>query len=360
MLKLRTLFALTLAAAFGFTACQKSDPFSSIGDESVDENEIILESEFGNYDTSNEAPAFGDPELAAKDGEDATVSDIASSDPAVMDAMSDESGVPAIFLRLGWGHLHGDSTESETTDWSGSIEVNKGVLAVLKKIKFERNDHIVRPRENRQKFEFVSTTKPHFDGLALAIIDKDTSDVEGTLTINAGPYSRTFTFSELDSMELIETVDDKGNEFSIVSRSKTVHRFHGGFFAGHWSRRTDHSGVFEGRWISSMGETVGHLKGHWGRNRHGRKALAAKVINSNGEFIALLAGEWGYHGDNSNHGWMADRWVNRNHEEKGRFRGVWHAGRAGDGRGFFQGHWKEKKNTDGSSESEGTSDSGSN
>jgi hypothetical protein len=353
MLNLRTLFMLALAIAFGITACQKSDPFSSISDEAIDENEIILESEFGDFDTSNEAPAFGDPELAAKDGEDITVSDIASSDPAVADAMSDASGIPAIFLRLGWGHLAGDSTESETTDWSGTIEVNKGVLAVLRTIKFERNDNLVRPRENRQKFEFVSTTREHFDGLALAIIDNDTSDIEGTLTINAGPYSRTFAFSELDSMESIEVVDDKGNEFSIISRAKTVDRFHGGFFAGRWIRRTEHSGEFLGRWISSTGETTGHLKGHWGRFRNGRKGLAGKIINQNGEFIARLAGEWGYHGDSRKHGWMAGRWVSRNHEEKGRFRGVWHAGRPGDGRGFMLGRWAENKNTDSESDSGG-------
>lgn len=355
MLKLRSLFVLTLTIVFGIIACQKNDPLSSNNNESIDENEVVLESEFGDFDTSNEAPAFGDPELASKDGEDVAVSDIAASDPAIIDAMSDASGVPAIFLRLGWGHLEGDSTETETTDWSGSIEVNKGVLAVLRTVRFEQNDYLVRPRESRQKIEFVSVTRPHFDGLALAIIDNDTSDVEGTLTINAGPYSGTFTFAELDSMELIESVDERGNEFSIVSRAKAVNRFHGGFFDGRWTRRTDHSGEFQGRWISNTGETTGHLKGRWGRNRNGLRVLAGKVINQNGEFIALLAGEWGYHGNSQKNGWMAGRWVNRNLEENGRFRGVWHAGRPGDGRGFFHGRWAENMQ-----DSNGLSDSGGN
>lgn len=342
MFSFKSIFVIALAATLGLIACQKSDPFSAVEEIEGEEDEIILTSEFGDFDTSDELPGFGDPELLAKTNEDVEVSDEVASEAEIQQAMSDGSAVPAYFLRLNWGHLQGDSTETETTDWSGSIAIDKGVLVALKTLQFEQGDYVVRPRDNRQQIDFVSITKPHRDGLALAIIDNDTTDLVGTLTINAGAYSRTFSFAELDSLELIETVDDNGNEFSIASRLKSVQRAHGGFFTGRWFKRTMSSGEIKGRWISNDGLTRGFMHGYWGRSDRGVKAFAGKVISADGRFIALLAGEWRYRQNSQNHGEMAGRWVNRNLEQMGTFRGVWHAGRPGDRKGFFLGRWREK------------------
>lgn len=346
MINLKTLAMLVLAGALGLTACEKSDPFDAGGDEDRDDEEIIIESEFGKFTTSDEAPAFGDAELAAEVADEVAVTnDLMSTDTEVIDAISGRAAVPVIFLRLTWGHLEFDSTATEVIDWSGSIEVNRGKLAALRTIKFEDGDHIVWPRESKQRVEFTSHTQPHFDGLALAIVDKDTSDVEGILTIHAGPYSRSIAFSELDSLEMIEQVDDLGNEFSIVSHSKSIERqAPGGFFAGKWIRKGERSGEFKGRWISKTGDTVGHLKGRWGFSTDGAQVFAGKVIDANGQFVALIAGHWDTHGHGRNmkSGWLRGRWVNENHEEMGRLSGVWHTGNRGDNRGFFHGHWSEK------------------
>ena len=341
MFSLKSLSAIALIAVFGLAACQKNDPFSANDQIENEEDEIILNSEFGNFDTSNEAPGFGDPELLAKSGEDIDAGDELANDADVQQALNGDS-VPTYFVRLNWGHLEGDSTESETTDWSGSIEVNKGVLVALKTLQFEQGDYIVRPRDNRQKIDYVSVTRPHRDGLALAIINNDTTSTEGTLTINAGAYTRTFSFTELDSLDLIETVDEKGNEISITSRLKDVHRAHGGFFMGQWIRRSMNSGELKGRWISNDGLTTGYMLGFWGRSNRGTKAFAAKVISDTGEFIALLAGEWRYRNNAQNHGTMSGRWVNRNMQEVGSFHGVWHAGAPGDSKGYFSGRWHQK------------------
>lgn len=341
---------LLLSAFFMFNACSSNEQLATPDDNSGEE-EISLDKEFGGYTTEDENFAFGETDMAADFAEDAEAADPVAAEADVVTAMTTEtdSGIKAYFLRVTFGLLEGDSTATEVIDWSGSAEVSKGTLVILKTIRFENGDYIVRPRESRQRFEFVAFTKPHFDGFALAIIDNDTSnsDVEGTFTLNAGSYSKTLTFSELDSLELLEPVGDLGHEVSIVSRSKDVVPFAGGFLAGHWVKNRDNGGAFRGRWINSLGTNAGFLRGIWGVNRFGNKVFKGKYIHMNGAFGGLLAGEWNYDTD-AETGVFRGRWVNRNHDTVGILRGHFRTGRAGDGRGYFQGRYEitHKENTD--------------
>lgn len=334
----------TLAALI-MAGCQQ-DAAISPDVQDLDGDEIVLESEFGPYTPTNEAPGFGDVDLLSSAAAESDAGDPFAADAEVARALNGGAGVPAYVLRITWGMLAGDSTVTEGTDWSGYAQVSNGVLAVLKTVRFEPGDYLVRPRESRQRLDFVSRTSVHFDGLALVIVNNDSQNTDGLFTINAGAYSRSFSFSELDSLDLIEAVGDAGNEASIVSRRKDVQPIGGGFFTGRWQRRAENSGQFQGRWISADGETTGHIKGLWGRNRRGVKVLAGKIIDNDGVFAGLLAGEWGFDGLRRNNGWLAGRWVNAQYETSGRFRGHWHAGRPGDGRGFLHGRWIE--NSDGS------------
>ena len=350
-MKKNRIFSLALAALFAvsITACQKDSPLQP-GDDGTND-EVSLDLEYGGYNTKDELPAFGDQSMLSEFSDDADAQDEVAADPAVSASiMSADEGIPAYFVRLTWGMLQGDSTATETMDWSGYAEISKGTLAVLKVVRFERGDHINRPRESRQKVEFTSQTSVHFDGLLLAIIDNDTAatDVEGTLTFTAGSYSRTFTFTELDSMELLESVDDNGNEVSIISRSKNLQPFAGGFLAGRWIRVNDRGGKFRGRWINSTGDNAGFLKGIWGVNNNGARVFFGKYINLDGAFGGLLRGVYGTNGINPNEGWLEGRWINRDKDVTGKLRGVWRTGRPGSGRGYFHGRWAYK--TDDSSD----------
>lgn len=327
---------LSLTLMWGITACQKSDlvePF----DASLEE-ELSLDKPYGGFDTSDELPGFGDSSIISEFSTD----DESVSDPVSMVAATDvaASSIPAYFVRITWGKLEGDSSATDETVWNGYAEINRGTLAVLKVIRFERaTDRLVLPRESRQKVAFESVTSRHFDGLLLLIIDNDTTDVEGTLTFVAGNYTKTLSFSELDSLNIIEPVDNLGNEVSIVSRSRQVDQFDGGFFTGHWIRRNGRHGYFEGRWIDVMGNNAGFLRGIWGQRGNGQRVLFGKYIKGNGRFGGLLRGEWGYSANDTNHGWLHGTWVSRNFEEMGRFRGVWKTGRGNKARGFFHGRW---------------------
>ncbi|KAA3619476.1 MAG: hypothetical protein DWQ05_01775 [Calditrichaeota bacterium] len=331
----KSLLVAFVLSGLIFMGCEQNNPAEP---EDTEQTELeSLDKVDGGYTTDDELPGFGETTMVVEYEETAmTVSDDYS---AAVDSGLTESAIPAYFLRLTWGQLLGDSTASTTVDWSGSIEINKGVLAIQKAVRFEQGDYIHLPRESRQALEFTSLTNVHFDGISLIIVDNDTTDSDGLLTVNAGPYSRTFSFAELDGIELIDSVDDLGNEFSIVGHAKEVHPFAGGFFAGKWLRRAGVGGTFEGRWINSLGTSIGYMKGIWGQNLRGMNVMFGKYIHRDGTFGGLLAGEWGSDDMTGESGWMKGRWINRSRTTIGQFKGVWRSSLEVEGKGFFHGRW---------------------
>ncbi|MCH7755711.1 hypothetical protein IH970_11395, partial [candidate division KSB1 bacterium] len=284
------LWFSVLLAMLAFSACSNNGQLTSPGEE-LGEEAFSLEKEFGGYESNDETTAFGDGEMADEFGEDESVADTYATDAGMTDVLNPGTaavdGVKACFVRITWGLLEGDSTATDAIDWNGSAQVSKGTLVVLRKIRFEGNDAIVLPRTDRRLVEFNSHTLGHLDGLLLAIIDNDSTDEEGIFTFTAGDYSKTFTFGELDSLELIEPVGALGYEVSIISRCKEVVPFGGGFMAGRWVKTREHGGIFKGRWISGNGAHAGHLKGIWGIADNGEKVFKGKIIDMNGNFRAL-------------------------------------------------------------------------
>lgn len=339
----RALFSFTMSvalSAFLLTSCTKDQPVGPEQNTGSDE-QLSLDKEFGGFTTSDEAVAFGDAELMNEAGEDAEVADIMSTDAKTTSALASAT-VKSYMVRLTWGKLEGDASATEVVDWSGYAEVNKGALAVLKTIRFERGDHLNLPRENRQRLEFTSQTQTAFDGILIAIIDNDSTatDVEGTFTFAAGSYSRVFTFAELDSFDLVEPVGGNGDAVSIVSRVREVTPFAGGFLAGRWIRDNRYGGFFRGRWINSLGTNAGHLRGIWGVNRNGEQVFFGKYISLNGAFGGLLRGTWEFvRGEEG--GIFKGRWYDRSRNESGILGGHFRLGQPGDGRGYFQGRWHQ-------------------
>ncbi|MDZ7291329.1 MAG: hypothetical protein ONB44_18105 [candidate division KSB1 bacterium] len=337
----RTLFSLLLGlavSAFLLTACSKDQPLGPEQDLGTPE-QFSLEKEFGGFTTNDEIPAFGDAALLSETVEDVDVNDPISS--LSKNAMALESAaVKSYVVRLTWGKLEFDSTATQVQDWSGSVEINKGTLAILKTIQFEPGDYIHLPRTSRKKVEFTSTIQKSFDGILVAIIDNDTSaaEIAGTMTFTAGSYSRVLSFTELDSLNLVEPVGSSGDEVSIISRVKEVVPFDGGFLAGRWIKNSPHAGIFRGRWINSLGTNAGYLRGIWGVRQNGEKVFFGKYISMNGEFRGLLAGHWAYNRD-EDHGVFKGVWYDRNHQASGTLHGHFKSGRPGDGRGYFHGRW---------------------
>ena len=332
-------FTACLAMSCWFMlACDKQSPVAS--NPELGGDEVSLEKDFGGYTNSDEAPNFGDEEVMAEAGEDENVSDPLSLEAA---ANLTAAGLKAYEVRLTWGLLEGDSTATDVIDWSGSIGVSRGVLAVLKVIRFERSqgDHLQVPRTSRKELAFASHTQMQYDGLLLLIVDRDTTNTPGELKIQAGSYSRTFTFEELDSLNVVEPVGPNANAVSIISRSKAARPFAGGFLAGRWMKTNERGGEFHGRWINSEGTNAGSLRGIWGLRRNGEKVFFGKYVGLNGEFGGVIAGHWRYDRDERG-GVFEGKWFNRDRQENGTLAGHFKLGRPGDGRGFFHGRWFQR------------------
>ena len=170
---------------------------------------------FGGYKATDEAPAFGDPTLQSMDGGEAANDDMGH--PQTLDSLSHLPGLNVYSVRILWGHLDYDSSETQTTDWTGSLTLLHGAIVSYRLIGFEEGDHIVRPRTSARELSFVSHTKPYYDGILFYIFDPANSDSAGgnTLTFATAPFSKTFTIDELDS---VDEIDNAGNnEGSAVS-----------------------------------------------------------------------------------------------------------------------------------------------
>ncbi|MBC8180985.1 hypothetical protein H8E88_07660 [candidate division KSB1 bacterium] len=330
-------FVLALSTMLIIGGCEKNSP------NEPDETEITeLDKPYGGYTTSDELPAFGDALLITEFNDDKTAADEVSTDPAFTAAL-DSQKVDAYFIRVVWGLLEFDSTATEVVDWSGSASVSKGVLGLTKIIRFEGPDRVVLPRTDLKTLEWQSQTIGHLDGLSFVILDRDSTDSEGLFTISTLLFERTFSYEELDSLEVVEIVTESGQQISIMSHKKEVIPFGGGFFDGRWVRLRKNGGEFKGRWINSLGTHAGHLRGIWGINSQDIKVYHGKYVTLNGQFGGLLSGNWGYAQDDTTKGWLEGRWVNQNLTSIGTMKGHWKTKADSDRHGFFHGKWRKTR-----------------
>jgi len=328
---------LSLLTMLFLGGCSKDSPTEP------DQTEINeLDKAYGGYSTSDELPAFGDVTLSTEFVDDENISDQITVDPSFVAAL-DSNKVDAYFVRIVWGLLEYDSTATEITDWSGTATVNKGVLGVMKAIRFEGGDKIMLPRPDPKVVQWTSNTIGHLDGISLVILDRDSTDAEGQFTIATPLFERSFSYDELDSLELVETVTESGQQISIMAYKKQVIPFGGGFFDGRWIKSKKNGGKFLGRWINSLGTRAGHLKGIWGVNSNDIKVFHGKYVTLNGRFGGLLSGNWGYAQDDTTKGWLDGRWVNKNLTSIGTMKGHWKIKKDSERFGFFHGKWRKTR-----------------
>ncbi len=336
--ELLTLVGCLAISSFLMQACDKEQPLGT-GADRIGGEELNLEKDFGGFTTDDEAVMFNNDEVRAEFLEDGSVSDPVS-DQATLN-LSAADAPKAIEVRLTWGLLAGDPTAEELIDWSGMVSVSRGVLAVLKVIRFEselQGDRLHLPRANSRELAFSSYADKHYDGLLLLIVDDDLSGTPGEFTIQAGNYSRTFTFEELAPLNIVEPVGPNANAVSIIGRRRGAQAPDGGFLSGSWLETNNHGGRFSGRWINSAGENAGAVCGIWGVRRNGEQVFYGKYIGLNGEFAGLLGGHWSYAGDEHT-GVFEGSWFNLDLQESGVVAGNFQLGQSCEDCGFFGGRW---------------------
>jgi len=306
----RAVFFTLFAAAILMVAMGCSDNATQSNDSS---GELNLEDEFGGYTAASETPAFGDNVLAETEDEEEEINDALASSPE-MQAMVDDPESGIFRFRAVWGQLRYDSSVTDPTDWSGSIEISRGGVLIRRTIRFELAQDYIVPRVDRTLLEWHSITTVHNDGIvadlivprpelvldSIPIIDGvDTTWAvdtllpdEVTVEFSTGPYSRTFTLAELAGLDTVITLEDSSQ---IAFTAYQMNLCPKGMLVGQWGRDDEGQGVFRGRWVDRTGRVAGWLQGHYGVNDEGIPVFYGKWINRQGNFEGFLRGTWHPH-----------------------------------------------------------------
>lgn len=307
-----------LVLLLGAIGCSNDNDSISSTEGASDPN---LTEEFGGYVASAESPGFGDPELVAT----ASESDDDYDDPVAtwpeVDSMLNSANAGRYHLRLLWGQLEFDSTQTAPTDWSGSLTISRGALLVSRLIRFEDGQDELLSRTQRDLVEWTSQTTVHHDGLAVEIfvprplpmydttrtevvdslgdttivevIDTITPDYDTvSVTFETGPYSRTFTLNELAALDTVVYVDADSNAVLMQAFKIKRNDCPKGYLAGKWGFDEDGNGIFRGTWMDHRGRAAGYVKGHFGVNDDGLRVFYGKWVNRNGQFEGFLRGTW--------------------------------------------------------------------
>lgn len=338
-----------LLAAIAFAGCLgDSNPAApgsgspTDGDDTNLEN-VDLSSENGGYNEANEDPdSWSDAILKAEETVDATAT-VPLPGQAALEA---DPSYEVYFLRIAWGQLDGDSSNTTPTDWSGSVSLDRGGLAVQRAICFEPNDYIVRPRMSRLSVEFVSETTVHYDGLLLRIYHPldDTASTPNRITFQTGPFTQSFDVKDLDGLSVVYDVDALGNQVSFRGAKRPPLPCLNGYLVGFWMTNTEETrGRFGGVWVEQDGRAAGFLRGHFGVNDEGERVLFGKYISMAGHFKGILRGTYEPNGDGT--GEFSGRWHGRGGRLEGEFSGTYSVGLATGQdpallRGRFEGGWK--------------------
>ena len=365
---MKKLFILAISAGLMFAAgCQLfgDDPASPasapVSDEPV-EQVVDLDSPTGGYTATDEEPAFGEPDKFTFGRNECEYQDRYQNTWEYRKRNQFE-GAKRYRLRAIWGHLersYQDSTDTECcpVDFSGYLKFNAGVVVVERTIGFEMLDYIT--RKDGSTIEWVSHTCPGVDGIQFklvsapaiedSVISVDNDEV--VLRIEAGPYSGSFTMDQLDSLAIMEEVDDCGN--GVMINSFRITNCPHGYMLGRWFHvepdtiispdSTETRGIIEGRfrgmWISDVGRPAGYLRGVFGKNSSGENVFFGKYVDFRGQFKGIMKGRYGSYPTQSiidRLGWYKGIWLGRNAVREGYLQGDWIAD--GQGHGFFHGKW---------------------
>lgn len=338
------------------------NPLETTGDTSN------MTDDFGGYTATSESPAFGDSELLASEGEEEEIDDPILTLPAMVE-LTENLDAGMFHFRVVWGRIPYDSTVVDPTDWTGSLTVTRGGIAVRRLIRFELNQDYYLPCTDRTLVEWVSATTVHNDGIVcdiyippmeptydsswiddgaggqILVIDTILPD-PATLTFETGPYTRTFSLDELAALDEIVELDD-GNKVAFEGFQMFRQKCPRGMLAGHWGLDDEGNGVFRGFWFSGNAQVAGYLRGHYGQDDAGENVYYGKWINRSGEFEGLLRGTWGHNALSTNDegsrnrptGWFLGRVFDADANPIGAMGG--HYGSAPNFRGgWFQGRWK--------------------
>jgi hypothetical protein len=255
-----------------------------------------LASSYGGHTGGDESPGFGDADLQSFAFQ--------AADPKFIDHMKlnggDARGAERVRIAVMWGYLRPHPDATEAVDWSGSITVTNAGLRVLRRLTFEDESAVVRPRTDIAVVEFNSQTRPHADGLLLDVVLAPSLNPAGgpvSLSLDMAAFSGAITIAPGMRATRVDRVDDAGHVVAYQIIRPDADGCAEGFVRGIWrSSRTDDGrevGVLKARVAVDDGRLRGHLRGVFGVRENGHQVWFAKMIDDEGRFLGIVAGRYG-------------------------------------------------------------------
>jgi hypothetical protein len=259
---------LALALLLASAACVDNTPSAS--DVTSD-----LERANGGFDTTDEAPMFGqeDQFAAAAIEQDAPTTDPMASDPTIADLTTSPTAARHRVL-IAWGKMPADPTSTEVRDWGGSLTLSRGGMLVRRTVGFENATDHLNPRTSRDVVSFASMTRPFADGLLLGVLDPNPASTDAlTLTYHEDSTSQDYAI-DLSQLAAGPLSIDAGNGYRIIAVGIREHDgCEHGFLRGRWVALREHAGVYRGMIANADGELTGHIRGIWGEKQDGTKVM---------------------------------------------------------------------------------------
>jgi hypothetical protein len=303
--------------------------------------------DFGDFQATAEAPAFGDPLIADLSDGDEPYDDIMAQSTEVTDVESSDN--PQIYgLRMIWGNLLEDEDVTDLTDWSGSLTISRGAVVVFRVMSFEDGQDYIVERSDPALLEWVSQTSCCRDGLFVKFFIPELSadnpeqlppDEDFTVTYESPQLTISFTLDQIAGLDTLVTVGP-GNAISFRGTKFERIACPHGYLEGRWTRDDNGDGIFYGRWLSRNGLLKGHLRGTWGTDDSGRRVFVGKWIDASGAFEGFLRGTWSNRmGINSAVGFFRGFVYDAECNKIGELGGHYRRGDVSTG-GFFAGLWR--------------------
>jgi hypothetical protein len=319
-----------------FAGCGNVDPVAD--DPSGVSIGSLLEQEHGGMTTAPEMPEFNDPALDLVPEMSPTV-----GTDTLLDASGSFAGdaAPAaerhVFrVMILWGHLPRPADAAgavatvappQSTDWSGSLGIDRGRVSVRRTLGFEERD-LVAARTTPDRVSFTSRTLSFVDGMVLTV---RTPDAAPTLRFRTAALNADLPLPDTNG-DVRYLADMRNGLYYAAYEDRPA--CNQGFVFGHWGRIRSHLGVFRGHVIDTTGAPAGAVRGIWGQSSNGARVFFGKHINTAGAFNGLLGGTYG-------DGRFSGHWGTRS-GDRGVLNGRYFDGiERRDGRGVFLGRWRE-------------------
>ncbi len=310
------LLSVVSVSFLALAGCSSDTGVPEADADEVSSIESALESNSGGFEAKDEAPDFADDE----------VSQLVGFEPRFADGTNFLAQAPVAArtykLVLLWGHLPKADDAStaqpvpQKIDWSGSITVDAGAIALTETLRFDDKDS-VSPRTDPKSIAFSSRTYPAVDGLVLKV------------AVPAGAQMLHFRTTALDADIDLSTLARDVGGVAPLGDGRNALAWVGfpdapgctnGFVFGHWSKLKPGIGKLKGTVLDDEGKRIGRAKGIWGF----AKAKGKKVFF--GKYIASEGGHRGLFGGTYDEGAFNGLWGNRASGEGGGLRGFYSDG----------------------------------